>query len=136
MKQITYEFADGTKSVIEVEDKWADMITVSRRKEENSNRKYRYWVKVSMDTDCEYEGDWFVERSPNPAEQNELKEQQLRVNEFLKTLTPVQRRRFAYRLDDPSISLREIARQEGTSYTSVKETFEQIEKKHRKFFEK
>lgn len=43
MKKIVYEWADGTKTTIEVEDIWADFVEDSRRKEENYERKMRYW---------------------------------------------------------------------------------------------
>lgn len=56
MKKIVYEWADGTKTTIKVEDKWADFVEDSRRKEENYERKMRYWNKVSLDS-CEYQGD-------------------------------------------------------------------------------
>lgn len=135
MKQITYEFADGTKSVIEVDDALADEIIISRREEENYERKTRYWCKVSLD-ECDFEGEWFADKSPTPLERYELDEQQRRVDSFLETLTPTQRRRFNYRMIDPSISLREIARLEGVPFQTVNETFDQIKKKYKKFFKK
>lgn len=135
MKKITYEFADGTKSTIEVEDALAEQIEISRREEENYERKTRYWVKVSLDSGCEYEGEWFKDKGPTPSERYELDEQQKKVDEFLKTLTPVQLRRLSYRMEDEHISLREIARREGASFQSVNETFEQIKKKYKNFFE-
>lgn len=134
MKTITYQFEDGTKSIIEVEDKWAEMLEVSIRKEENSNRKERYHTVISLDS-CDYEGEWFQSNEPDPAEACELAYEQERVDTFLETLTETQRRRLNYRMLDADISLREIARLEGVASKQVIKTFEQIKVKYKKFFE-
>ncbi len=42
MKEIVYEFADGTKSVIEVDDALADEIIISRREEENYETTFQF----------------------------------------------------------------------------------------------
>ena len=39
MKKIVYEWADGTKTTIEVEDKWADFVEDSRRKKRTMNAR-------------------------------------------------------------------------------------------------
>lgn len=134
MKKIVYEWADGTKTTIEVEDKWADFVEDSRRKEENYERKMRYWNKVSLDS-CEYQGDWFESSVPTPEEAYFQKEQEEKVEAFIATLTSVQKRRLQYKLDDPMISFREIARLEGTNLNAIGSCFECIKKKYKKFFE-
>lgn len=135
MKEIVYEFADGTKSVIEVDDALADEIIISRRVEENYERKTRYWVTTSLD-DCEYEGEWFAGKGPTPSEQYELDEQQAVVDSFMDTLTPIQKRRLLMRMYNPDLSLREIAEIEGTDHRAIRDCFELIRKKYQKFFNK
>ena len=143
-KTVTYEFADGTKSIIEVPVKFAEMIEVSRREEESSERKDRYWCKVRLDL-ADYEGDWFVDKSPTPVEalilkeeekeRQELIEEEKKVEvEFMKSLTETQRRRLNMRLEDPNITLREIARIDGVNIRAVVECFEAIGKKFKKYF--
>lgn len=139
MKRIIYEFEDGTKSEIEVEDKWADFVTVSRREEENSNRKERYHTAIHLDR-CEYEGDWFIDKeTPATAyekelQMKELEEEEKRVEEFISSLSEVQRRRLQYKLNNPKISYREISRIENVQVKAVTKTFEQVQKKFKDFF--
>ena len=108
----------------------------------------RYWNKVSLDS-CEYQGDWFESPDPTPEEayfQEEKEEKKIeetkaaeekeeKVEAFIATLTSVQRRRLEYKLDDPNISFREIARLEGTNLNAIVSCFECIKKKYKKFFE-
>ena len=71
-----------------------------------------------------------------PALYVERKEELKKIDEFFKLLTPIQRRRLLIRYDDPSISLREIARMEGVDIKTIRECFEAIQKKYLKFFKK
>lgn len=141
MKTITYEFADGTKSEIEVDDEWAEFVTVSRREEESYERKERYHTAIHLDW-CDYEGDWFADNNtPETAYEKEIREQELleqeaRVVDFISLLTPIQRRRLQYKLDDPKISNREIARIEGVDIRAVNDSFIGIQKKFNKFYRK
>ena len=132
-KTVTYVFADGSKSVIEVEDKFADFIEVSRREEENYERKSRYWCRIRLD-ESSYEGKWFEDQESSPSEALERELEQERVDDFFKTLTEVQRRRLSLRMDDPDLSLREIARIENCDIKTIRECFEAIKKKYNKFF--
>ena len=53
--KIIYKFADGTISEVEIEEEVGQAIIVSRREEENYERKMRYHCPVSIDR-LEYEG--------------------------------------------------------------------------------
>lgn len=117
---------------VEVDDAFGEWYIEQERIEENAKRKDRYWVTVSLDS-LEYEGEWFTDPNPTPAEQVDLEEEKIRVAEFKKTLTPTQLRRLEM-LED-GMSERDIAKADNTSKTSVHETIEQIKKKYNAFFE-
>lgn len=117
---------------VEVDDAFGEWYVEEERKQENAERKHRYWVTVSLDS-LEYQGEWFTDPNPTPAEQCEILEEEKRVAEFKKTLTPVQLRRLGM-LED-GMSEREIAKADNASKTSVHETIEQIKKKYNEFFE-
>ena len=116
---------------VEVDDAFGEWYIEEERKQENAERRHRYWVTVSLDS-LEYEGEWFADPSPTPAEIYEREEEQRRVDEFKKTLTPVQLRRLE--MLEEGMSEREIAKAEGACLKSVQETIEQIMKKFIKFF--
>lgn len=56
--KIEYKFADGTKSIVEVDDNWGNVLLEYDRQEKNNNqtetRRHR-----SLDG-MNYEGDWFA----------------------------------------------------------------------------
>lgn len=116
---------------VEVDDAFGEWYIEEERKQENAERRHRYWVTVSMDS-LEYEGEWFADPSPTPAEQYELDESARRVAEFKKTLTPVQLRRLE--MLEEGMSEREIASVEGTNVRAIHDSKEQIVKKYKKFF--
>lgn len=116
---------------VEVDDAFGEWYVEEERKQENAERKHRYWVTVSLDS-LEYQGEWFTDPNPTPAEQCEILEEEKRVAEFKKTLTATQLRRLEM-LED-GMSEREIAKADNASKTSVHETIEQIKKKYREFF--
>lgn len=117
---------------VEVDDAFGEWYIEQERIEENAKRKDRYWITVSLDS-LEYEGEWFTDPNPTPAEQVALEEEKRRVAEFKETLTPTQLRRLEM-LED-GMSEREIAKADSASKTSVHETIEQIKKKYKAFFE-
>lgn len=117
---------------VEVDDAFGEWYIEEERKQENAERRHRYWVTVSLDS-LEYEGEWFADPSPSPAEICEREEEQRRVDEFLATLTEIQRRRLQIKMDNPHISDREIARREGVDYKQIQKSFDQIRKKYEKF---
>lgn len=117
---------------VEVDDAFGEWYIEQERIEENAKRKDRYWVTVSLDS-LEYEGEWFTDPNPTPAEQVVLEEEKRRVAEFKETLTPTQLRRLE--MLEEGMSEREIAKADSASKTSVHETIEQIKKKYKAFFE-
>ena len=94
---------------VEVDDAFGEWYVEEERKQENAERKQRYWVTVSLDS-LEYEGEWFADPTQNPEELYEREQEQRRVDEFMSTLTEVQRRRLQIKMDEPHLSYREIAR--------------------------
>lgn len=116
---------------VEVDDVFGEWYVEEERKQENAERKHRYWVTVSLDS-LQYEGEWFTDPDPTPAERCEILEEENRVAEFKKMLTPTQLRRLE--MLEEGMSEREIAEADSASKTSVHETIEQIKKKHREFF--
>ena len=130
--KIKYRFEDGTKAEVEVDEELGLIIEEDERKYQNYERKCRYWCTVKLD-DAVYEGEWFADHN-TPAKAYELAEEERRVAEFKKLLTPTQLRRLEIRELDPSISFKEIAEMEGTNVRAVWETFEQIRKKHKLVF--
>ena len=128
---IKYRFEDGSVSEVEVDEKLGLTISAMERENENYERKCRYWNVMRID----YEGAAVADYD-TPDLYVERKEEQRKVDEFFKLLTPIQRRRLLIRYDDPSISLREIARIEGVDIKTIRECFEGIQKKYLKFFGK
>lgn len=118
---------------VEVDDAFGEWFIEEERKQENAERRHRYWVTVSLDS-LEYEGEWFADPSPTPAEICEREEEQKRVDEFTSTLTEVQRRRLQMKMDDPDCNLNDIAKKEGVAFKQIKKTFDQIRKKYEKFY--
>lgn len=128
--KIIYQFADGTKSEVEVDEALGNYITASRRKEDNYERKMRYHCPFSIDK-LLYEGlDFADQETPDTLYTNKYEES--RVAQFLATLTDVQRRRVEMLMDGMTVS--DVARAEGASWTSVKETLKQVQKKYQTFF--
>lgn len=128
--KIIYQFADGTKSEVEVDEALGNYITASRRKEDNYERKMRYHCPFSIDK-LLYEGlDFADQETPDTLYTNKYEES--RVAQFLATLTDVQRRRVEMLMDGMTVS--DVARAEGASWTSVKETLKQVQKKYQIFF--
>lgn len=117
---------------VEVDDAFGEWYVEEERKQENAERKQRYWVTVSLDS-LEYEGEWFADPTQTPDELYEREEEQRRVDEFMSTLTEVQRRRLQIKMDEPHLSYREIARREGVDYKQIQKSFDQIRKKYEKF---
>ncbi len=129
--KIKYQFANGEVSEVEVDDALGAVITASRREEENYERKTRYNCPYSTDK-LIYEGVDYADKAPTPDAHVINKDEEQGVQAFLETLTDVQRRRVHMRMD--GMTLTEIAKAEGTSYMTIKETFEQLKKKFSTFF--
>jgi DNA-directed RNA polymerase specialized sigma24 family protein len=129
--KITYEFADGTISTIEVDEELGAFITASRRAENSCDRKQRYHC-YSLDH-IDYEGMEYAEKQ-SLEDKLEDKESEERVQAFLKTLPEVQKRRAEMLLD--GMSAREIALSEGVGHTAINDSIKLIRKKYQTFFGK
>ena len=78
-----------------------------------------------------YEGEWFATYDePYEEEDNKVT---FDTKEFLNLLTPTQQRRLEYRLKNPRISYREIAKNEGVCFSKIAKSFQQIKKKLEEF---
>ena len=119
--KITYEFCNGERDTVEVDEELGEFLMESRRLEENLERKERYHCcPLFDDNDKEIElADW---RQPIDAiEENELRDE---LREMLKMLTETQRKRLL--LFAGGMSLREIARQEGCDHKAVLKSITQV----------
>jgi len=127
--KIRYEFANGEVTEVEVSEEVGAVIVESRREEENLARKNRYHC-YSLD-DVDYEGLEYADPKTVESYSEEL-EQRRRIDEALAALTPAQRRRILMLAD--GMSVREIARYEGSDHKSVLESINRAKKKIKTFF--
>ena len=108
------------------------------REENAADEREKYHCPTSLDS-LEYEGEAYEDdRTPvyylNVEEEfKELLIENNKCNQFLNVLTETQRRRLSYKMDNPSISLREIARLEGTTLSKIQKSFALIKKKYLAF---
>ncbi|CDC68958.1 putative uncharacterized protein [Staphylococcus sp. CAG:324] len=133
--KIIYKFADGSESVVEVEEEIGQAIIVSRREEENYERKMRYHCPVSIDK-LEYEGMQFADPdTPMSLLENEIEEQEQKelINYVMSQLTETQRR---IQMKADGLTLEEIARIEGVHFTTIDESIKAAQKKANKLREK
>ena len=133
--KIIYKFADGSESVVEVEEEIGQAIIVSRREEENYERKMRYHCPVSIDK-LEYEGMQFADPdTPMSLLENEIEEQEQKelINYVMSQLTETQRR---IQMKADGLTLEEIARIEGVHFTTIDESIKAAQKKAIKLREK
>ena len=131
MKNKRYEIELEHFGKVYVSKEVKDLFEEEERKFQNYERKCRYWCPIRLD-ECEYEGELFVDKY-DPEKEYLEKEEQKEIDEFLKLLTPTQKRRLLIRMENPSFSLREIARIEEVDYKSIEECFEAIKNKYKKF---
>ena len=96
--KIQWNFADGTKSEVEVNEELGEFITASRREEDNLSRKERYHC-YSLDATLRKEyGD-----NHTPETEVETAERNKRLYAAMKTLTAVQQRRLLMLADGLSL---------------------------------
>ena len=92
MKKYTYYFADGTKSTIEVEDKWYDILKEMDEAERKSRYNYaRHNKSASL---FDYEGDAFVDDKADPFENLMREKQREQLDAAIASLTDCQRELF------------------------------------------
>lgn len=133
--KIIYKFADGSVSEIEVEEEVGQAIIVSRREEENYERKMRYHCPVSIDK-LEYEGMQFADPDTPMSilERKIEEEQQKALNDYVMSqLTETQRRRILMVAD--GMTTREIAEIEGVAQQVVSKSIIATRKKAAKLKE-
>ena len=131
MKNKQYEIELEHFGKVYVSKEVKDLLEEEERAFQNYERKNRYWCPVRLER-CEYEGELFIDNY-DPKKEYLEKEEQIKVDEFLESLTPTQKRRLIMRIENPSLSLREIARIEEIDYKSILECFEYIKNKYKKF---
>ena len=130
--KITWEFADGTKSEIEAPDDIGTVILDSRREEDNLDRKERYHC-YSIDALAYGDKDIHSPTSGvTPESEFLLAEDNARIAEALSALTDVQRRRLLMLAS--GMSLRDIAKAEGSNHKSVEESINSARKKFKKIY--
>lgn len=127
--KITWNFADGTTSEIEVNEELGNYITASRREEASAARKHRRHC-YSLDA-IVYEGEEYGTNTPSEDDM-EMDAQKKRIHEAFSHLTKKQQERLLMLAD--GLSCHEIARREGTTFKTVYESIEAGKKKFKSFF--
>ena len=127
--KINYTFNNGENSEVEVNEEIGAVILESRRKEENLARKERYHC-VSMEN-SEFEGvDFIDETTPETLLFEQIDTEH--ILETLDKLSETQKRRLLMLAS--GMSIREIAKSEGTDYRAVYDSIKQARKKFLKNF--
>lgn len=126
--KITYKFTTGEVTEVEVSNEIGTVIIDSRRKEENLARKERYHC-YSYDA-AEFEGQEYADWN-TPENLTVQDYENSKLADAVSKLSLVQRKRLI--MLSEGLSMREIARREGVSYISVRESIEQARKKIKKF---
>ena len=127
-------FDDGSEARTPVDPKSEFFLSLKKMtNEENAlARKHRYWVNASLDA-FTYEGEIFADNNTPVTYMNIKEKEEVDITAFLDCLTETQRRRLNYRLKDPKITYREMAKQEGTSAAAICHTFDQLKELFQKF---
>ena len=128
--KIEYTFADGEKSVVEVEDSIGEVILESRRLEDNLDRRERYHSSYSLDG-ADYEGEDFA-GGDTPESMVVGMEFTAQVGRAFDALSETQKRRLLMLAD--GLSVREIARREGISFFAARKSIEGAKKLFSKNF--
>ena len=126
--KIKYEFINGEKTEIEVEENIGTWILDSRRVEENLARKERYH-NYSLET--EFEKTQKIATFDTPESLTILSQDNARLYRAFEKLSDIQKQRLLMLADGMSIS--EIARKEHKDYKTILESIEAARKKIKKF---
>ena len=127
--KIRYEFANGEVTEVEVSEEVGAVIVESRKEEHAQQEKQRYHC-YSYDA-IDFEGVEYADPK-TPESLYEDDEDKKKIELALSTLTPAQRRRILMLAD--GMSVREIARYEGSDHKSVLESINRAKKKIKNFF--
>ena len=130
--KITYKFADGTVSEVEVSEEIGTLIMDSRREEHALQEKERCHCR-SLDA-IDYEGSEYGYLEDFGESEKETARQRQLLRECFSGLTETQKRRLLLYIKGKT--LREIAEMEGTSFQSVDESIKTARKNFRKIFRK
>ncbi len=117
---------------VEVSDEFGAWYNDLERKSENADRKYRYHVRVSLDS-LNYEGEIFESKDGTPLDYSIKIEEERKVKKFLEILTPTQKRRLLLFMD--GLTEREVASVENVNLRAVQDTKKQIQNKFITFFD-
>ena len=126
--KIKYEFINGEKTEIEVEENIGTWILDSRRVEENLARKERYHT-YSLET--EFEKTMKLATDDTPESLIILKQDNTRLYHAFEQLSEKQKERMLLLAN--GMSVREIARREGKDHKTILESIEAARKKIKKF---
>lgn len=127
--KITWNFADGSTSEVEVNEELGEIILDSRRQEENLERKERYHC-TSYDA-FEYESEELAgDDTPETITEQEFDNE--RIDHALSELSEIQRKRLL--MLAAGLSVRELARREGKEIKTVRESIAAARKKFLKKF--
>ena len=126
---INYHFNNGENSEVEVSEELGAVILESRKKEDNMERNRR---RRCYSLDCmDFEGEDFAdERTPESIFMEQIDNEH--ILETLDKLSETQKRRLLMLAS--GMSIREIAKSEGTDYRAVYDSIKQARKKFLKNF--
>ncbi len=126
---ITYIFADGTTSTVEVSEEIGNFILDSRRREKNDDRRHRYH-NYSLD-DIIYEGNEYGKNDEYPSE-DDSEELANRVRRAISHLSNRQIRRLE--MLSQGMTLHEIASIEGVTFHAIWKSINKARKNFLRFF--
>lgn len=129
MKEYTYYFADGTKSTIEIEDKWYDVL--KEMDEAERKQKYNYERHNYPLSQVDYEGETFADATADPFDKFVAKIERERIDAALTTLTDCQRVLFEKVFLERQ-RLTDIAKTEGVCHQAISQRVERIKTKLKK----
>jgi len=127
---INYRLADGSTVLVEVTEETAAFILENDREMANADRRERYHCPYHIEA-MQYEGDSLAYYK-TPEDIVIREEEKQHINDTLSFLTDAQLRRLTMKAD--GMTLREIAKAEGTSVNAVRESLEAAKKKFKKHF--
>ena len=127
---IPYKLADGTTALVEVTEEVAEFIVNDDRKTENADRRQRYHCPYHIEA-IDYEGTEYAYHK-SPEQIYIMKEEAEHIQNTLSFLSDKQFCRLY--LKAQGLSLREIAKREGTTVNAVNESLQSAIKKFKKIF--
>lgn len=128
--KITYTFADGKTTEIEVSEEWGSLLLDLDKKEYNSQRKdhradhkYSRGTPIALDA-VDYEGDWFADDTDILGDLIR-KEKCTNVHKAMGLLMP-QQKELLYKVFFAEHTLASIANKEGVSEAAIRGRLKKI----------